>query len=253
MPTPIDILLDPVSLSLLALFAGLMLWERLAPGRPLPRVRGWFPRALLAVTGYLMLSSYLPLLWAETLAPIQLFDLSGWPTVAAFVCGVLVYELLGYAYHRSMHTFTPMWRLLHQMHHSAERQDAASAFWFSPLDMVGWTLVMSLAFAVIGLPPQAATPAILFISFLAIFQHTNVRTPRWLGYFVQRPESHSLHHERGVHRDNYSDLPLFDMLFGTFRNPARYAGETGFWQGASSRVADMLLLRDVSTQPADRR
>lgn len=70
---------------------------------------------------------------------------------------------------------------------------------------------------------------------------------------MQRPESHSLHHERGVHRHNYSDLPVFDMIFGSFRNPARYAADTGFWHGASSRVADMLLLRDVSTRPADHR
>ena len=82
MPTPIDILLDPISLCLMGMFAGLMLWERLAPGRTLPTVRGWLPRALVAVTAYLMLSSYLPLLWADTLAPIQLFDLSGWPTAA---------------------------------------------------------------------------------------------------------------------------------------------------------------------------
>lgn len=109
-----DILLDPISLCLMGMFAGLMLWERLAPGRTLPTVRGWLPRALVAVTAYLMLSSYLPLLWADTLAPIQLFDLSGWPTAAASVCCVLVYELLAYAYHRSMHTFTPMWRLLHR-------------------------------------------------------------------------------------------------------------------------------------------
>jgi hypothetical protein len=49
-----------------------------------------------------------------------------------------------------------------------------------------------------------------------------------------------------VHRFNYADLPLIDMLFGTFRNPAGFAPETGFWPGASARVADMLLGRDVS-------
>ena len=33
MPTPIDILLDPLSLTILAVFAGLMLWEASAPCR----------------------------------------------------------------------------------------------------------------------------------------------------------------------------------------------------------------------------
>lgn len=248
MPTPLDILIDPVTLAVMGLFFALMLWERLAPARPLPRVRGWLPRSLAAVGVYLLVSAYLPLWWADALAPLQLFDLSAWPSWAAAAAGVLAYELLGYAYHRAMHTYTPLWRLLHQMHHSAERQDAASAFWFSPLDMAGWTLLSSVAFTVVGLPPLATTQAVLFISFLAIFQHANVKTPHWLGYLIQRPESHSLHHEQGVHRDNYADLPVFDMVFGTFRNPRRHAQQTGFWHGASSRVLDMLLLRDVAAR-----
>jgi sterol desaturase/sphingolipid hydroxylase (fatty acid hydroxylase superfamily) len=45
----------------------------------------------------------------------------------------------------------------------------------------------------------------------------------WLGYFIERPESHSLHHQRGVHRHNDADLPVLDMLFGTFHNPREHA------------------------------
>jgi sterol desaturase/sphingolipid hydroxylase (fatty acid hydroxylase superfamily) len=58
-----------------------------------------------------------------------------------------------------------------------------------------------------------------------------------------------VHHERGVHAYNYSDLPLWDIVFGTFRNPGAWEAETGFYNGASSRIADMLIGRDVS-QPA---
>jgi sterol desaturase/sphingolipid hydroxylase (fatty acid hydroxylase superfamily) len=79
-----------------------------------------------------------------------------------------------------------------------------------------------------------------------MFQHTNIRTPRWLGYIVQRPESHSCHHERGVHARNYGDLPLFDMLFGTFHNPERFEGECGFHDGGSARVGAMLIGRVIA-------
>jgi sterol desaturase/sphingolipid hydroxylase (fatty acid hydroxylase superfamily) len=99
---------------------------------------------------------------------------------------------------------------------------------------------------ILGLPPAAATLTILTVTFLAIFQHANLRTPRWLGYIVQRPESHTIHHARGVHAKNYADLPVIDMLFGTFENPRSYEHTTGFWHGASARVLDMLLWRDVS-------
>ena len=68
-------------------------------------------------------------------------------------------------------------------------------------------------------------------------------------YLVQRPESHSYHHARGIHRDNYADLPVFDILFGTFHNPRDFAPANGFYDGASLRVGEMLLFRDVAAVP----
>lgn len=247
MPTPIEILLDPVSLGVLALYGTLMLWEGLAPGRRLDHVPGWIPRALGSFVIYFYLSSYLPLIWDETLAQYQLLDLSGLGTITGAAIGLFVYEALVYAWHRTMHRTDWLFRSFHQMHHSAERLDTFGAFYFSPLDMIGFTLVGSISLSlVVGLSPQAVTLFLFVTMFLGIFQHTNIRTPRWLGYFVQRPESHTLHHGRGLHRYNYSDLPVFDMLFGTFRNPQGYEMETGYYDGASSRVPDMLLCRDVS-------
>ena len=75
MPTPLQILLDPVSLTVLAIYAVLILLEALFPARPLPRIRGWRTRALLVFAFYFFLSSYLPLIWGESLARIQLFNL----------------------------------------------------------------------------------------------------------------------------------------------------------------------------------
>ena len=83
-------------------------------------------------------------------------------------------------------------------------------------------------------------------TFCSMFQHANIPTPRWLGFFVTRPESHSAHHERGVHGRNYGDIPIFDMIFGTFHNPRTFDGEVGFYEGGSKRVGDMLLGRLVA-------
>lgn len=247
MPTPIEILLDPVSLALIALYLGLMLWEALWPGRRLPAVRGWKLRGLLAFGLFFYLSSYLPLLWDDWLASYQLFDLSGLGVAGGTLAGLLIYELGVYAWHRTMHRSNLLWRVFHQMHHSAERLDSFGAFYFSPADMLGWTLLGSLCLSLlVGVEPQAATLILLLTSFFSIFQHANIKTPRWLGYLIQRPESHTVHHGRGVHGYNYSDLPVIDLLFGTLRNPSGYEYETGFYQGASARVGEMLLGRDVS-------
>lgn len=247
MPTPLDLLCDPVTLTAIGLYIGLLVWETLAPARRLPAVAGWRIRTLIGFLAYLMISGYLPWLWADLIAPYRLFDLTGLPVWAGAPLGVIVYEAGAWVYHRSLHGSSLLWRFLHQWHHSAERLDVAGAFWFSPLDAAGWTALSSLALTVVvGLSPEATFAAVVAITFLAIFQHTNVRTPRWLGYLVQRPESHSWHHARGVHAQNYSDLPLLDWLFGTLNNPADFAPEQGFHDGASAKVIDLLRGRDLA-------
>jgi len=162
------------------------------------------------------------------------------------IAGILVYESGMYIWHRTMHQNKQLWRIFHQMHHSAERLDTYGAFYFSPADMIGRTLLGTVCFSFItGLPPQSITMVLLVTNFFSIFQHANIKTPTWLGFIIQRPESHAEHHAKGVHAFNYSNLPLFDILFGTFKNPASYVKETGFYKGASAKMKDMLLSREV--------
>ena len=247
-----EILLDPVSLVILSMYALLFLWESIFPGRKLPKVKWWVARGIFAFAFYFYLSSYLPLLYDSFLAPYQWIDLSYLGPVQGGFVGVLLYEFGIFVWHRALHTNHFLWRTFHQMHHSAERLDIPGAFYFSPMDMIGFTVLGSLCFTlIVGLSPQAVTVVLLSINFLGIFQHANIRTPQWLGYIVQRPESHSLHHGRGIHKYNYSDLPLFDILFGTFRNPKDFQEETGFYDGASRRVWEMLRFKDVSKQETE--
>jgi sterol desaturase/sphingolipid hydroxylase (fatty acid hydroxylase superfamily) len=149
-----------------------------------------------------------------------------------------------------MHNVGFLWRWFHQMHHSAERIDVFGAFYFSPLDMIGFTLVTSVSLVlVVGVSAPAAAIASTIATFIAFFNHSNIKTPRWLGYLIQRPENHALHHERGVHAYNYGDISLWDQVFGTFKNPETWQGQAGFYDGASNRIGDMLLGRDVSEPP----
>ncbi|WP_444998453.1 sterol desaturase family protein [Aliikangiella sp. IMCC44359] len=249
MPTPLEILLDPISIIVLIILGSLMLLEVILPGRKLPKIKGWYQRAIVVFVAYFYLSAYLPLFWDHYLGELQLFNLESVSPILGTVVGLLVLEFLIYVWHRSMHRFNWLWRSFHQMHHSAERIDTLGAFYFSPLDMIGFTMLGSLSLVVIvGVTPEAATYVLLSSIFLAVFQHTNIKTPQWLGYFIQRPESHSLHHGRGIHRYNYSDLPIFDIIFGTFKNPEEFVNQNGFYDGASARIPDMLLFRDVSTE-----
>lgn len=247
MPTPLELLLDPVSLGIITLYIILMLWEAFFPARKLPEIPYWKIKGVMSFFLFFYLSSYLPLLYASWLPSAQLIDLTSMNVGLAATIGVLIYELGMYVWHRSMHKNNALWRAFHQMHHSAERLDTFGAFYFSPLDMIGFTLLGTLCFSfIVGIPPQSITIMLLVTNFFSIFQHANIRTPEWVGYIVQRPESHAVHHAKGIHAFNYSDLPLFDILFGTFRNPREYVKETGFYHGASARVGEMLMFQDVS-------
>jgi len=99
---------------------------------------------------------------------------------------------------------------------------------------------------VLGLQPLAAALVGYVFAFYGYFQHWNVRTPQWLGYIIQRPESHCVHHRLGVHYYNFADLPLWDIVFGTFRNPRQFNGECGFEHGADRRMPAMLAFADVN-------
>ncbi len=249
MVTPLEILLDPVSLSISGMYLLLIAWEAFFPARTLPRIRFWQLKGIAAYVFFLLLSTYVPVAYASLLPPTGLVDLTALNTYGAALIGVLVYEFGLYWWHRWMHAHPALWRIFHQMHHSAERLDTFGAFYFSPMDMLGFTVLGTICFSLtLALPVPAITLVLLVTNFFNVFQHANIKTPRWLGYVVQRPESHSVHHAKGIHAFNYSDLPLFDILFGTFRNPKQYMPESGFYEGASARVTDMLTFKDISAK-----
>jgi sterol desaturase/sphingolipid hydroxylase (fatty acid hydroxylase superfamily) len=231
----------------LALFAAFCLLDYALRARDFPDVRLWRARGILSMLLYFAVATYAPLMWDGLLGQYRLIDATELPLLVQIVAGVLALELCVYVWHRSMHNSQFLWRWFHQMHHSAERVDIWGAFYFSPLDMLGWAFLGSVVLVLgLGISGEAALVVAIVTTFLAMFQHANIRTPHWLGYLVARPESHSLHHERGVHGYNYSDLPLWDMVFGSFRNPREWTGEAGFYHGASSRIGAMLIGREIA-------
>jgi sterol desaturase/sphingolipid hydroxylase (fatty acid hydroxylase superfamily) len=114
MPTPLEILLDPVSLAVLAIYGALILVEAVFPARALPRVPGWHARALVVFAVYFFLSAYLPLLWGDLLAPFRLLNLESLHPLVGAVVGVLFFEFLVYVWHRAMHKHHWLWRAFHQ-------------------------------------------------------------------------------------------------------------------------------------------
>ena len=231
----------------LGLFVAFAAVDLVARARVFPDVPFWKLKGIAFALLYFAVATFAPLMWDGLLGRYQLVDGSSLPFWAQVLVGFLAVQLLVYAWHRTMHNVQPLWRWFHQMHHSAERVDIWGALYFHPLDVIGFTFVGSLCLVLgFGITAEAAIAVNLLATFCGLFQHANIRTPRWLGYFVQRPESHSLHHERNVHARNYGDIPIFDMIFGTFENPVEFSGEVGFFEGSSKRMGALLSGRQIA-------
>jgi sterol desaturase/sphingolipid hydroxylase (fatty acid hydroxylase superfamily) len=221
-------------------------FERLFPGRPLPKIERWLPKGVVFFLFTGLVNAVVPAALATLLGGRAPLHLAGLGTIAGGVVGFLAADLVGYWVHRAMHTFPTLWRWTHQMHHSAERMDLAGMSYGHPLDTVLTFTLTGLATALLGLSPAAGALAGFLGYAYAVIQHSNVRTPRALAVLFMRPEQHGLHHERGVHAFNYGSFPLWDVLFGTFRNPSGFPAQYGFWDGASSKVGAMMMGRDVA-------
>lgn len=238
----------------LLFLAPFLIFDLVRRARRYEAVRGWKVCALIVSLAIFGATLGVGIVWGQLLPEWSLIDGAALGTWGGAVAGILVYELAHYWYHRAAHEWNWLWRLGHQMHHSAESLDAFGAYYMHPIDAALFTTWSVLVFyPLLGLAPESAATAAAFLAFNAAFQHANIRTPRWLGFLVQRPESHAVHHGRGIHRGNYSDLPLWDIVFGSFRNP-RAGTEpraAGFYDGASTRIGEMLACRDVSLPTPD--
>lgn len=229
---------------LIVLAAGLAMLacELRRPGRNFPVVKGWFAQAfaLTALQGAIAWVGTAT--WDKWMPQVAIWHLGGHGLVLDALLGYVAMTFLYYWWHRARHEIPFLWRWLHQVHHSPRRIEVVTSFYKHPAEIVSNGIFSSLiVYIVLGLDPASATLAVVLTGLAELFYHWNVKTPYWLGFVFQRPESHCVHHQRGHHTNNFSDLPLWDMLFGTFENPRARAIECGFGPGAERRLPALLL------------
>ncbi|MDP3938812.1 MAG: sterol desaturase family protein [Deltaproteobacteria bacterium] len=141
---------------------------------------------------------------------------------------------------------------MHQVHHSPRRIEIITSFYKHPVEIfINSLLSAAILYFVVGVGPAAGAYAVLLTGIAELFYHWNVSTPYWLGFIVQRPESHCVHHQEGLHHYNYADLPLWDFMFGTLYNPKKWSDRCGFGE-SEQRLAEMLMGVDVNAVKAAR-
>jgi sterol desaturase/sphingolipid hydroxylase (fatty acid hydroxylase superfamily) len=233
-------------LIVLAAALAMLAIEHLRPGRNFPGVPLWVPRALTLNVVQVGMVFAGGLTWDRWFAGRSLWDASALGTAGGAAVGYLAITFVYYWWHRARHEVPLLWRWLHQVHHSPQRIEIVTSFYKHPLEIaLNGVLSSAILYVLVGVTPAAASLAVLVTGIAELFYHWNVATPHWLGYFIQRPESHCVHHQHGRHRNNYSDLPLWDLLFGTFENPRGTPAACGFDTRRELALGRMLAGRDV--------
>jgi len=205
----VPIVLAPVT------FVTLLALERVRPGRPLPPIRGWGAKGVVCFAivafAYVIAMPRLAEL-ADGLAPVHaprdrgrrgvrggrrdLLRDSTAPCIASCRCGG-----------STSCTTAPSASIV------------AGAGYVHPLDLAIQLAVLLVAVVALGLTRDGAALAGYLALAAQLFTHANICTPQWLGWIIQRPEAHSVHHARGVHAYNYGALTLCDIVLGTFAIP----------------------------------
>lgn len=225
--------------------------EIAAPGRRWPAVAGWWTRAIALNVVQATIAFLAGTTWDGWMERHRLFSAEALGTAGGALVGYLVITFVYYWWHRARHESDLLWRWLHQLHHSPRRIEIVTSFYKHPLEiLVNGLLSSAIVYLVVGLDRAAATQAILLTGLAELFYHWNVRTPHWLGFVIQRPESHCVHHQEGLHSYNFADLPIWDIAFGTFRNPRRWEAACGLGAEGEARLLDLLRGVDVIRTPA---
>ncbi len=221
--------------------------ERVFPGRKLPHSYGWYARAILlnlCQFGIIVLAG---VSWDSWFQGHSLFNIAG--TFSPLQQGLLSWFIgtfVFYWWHRARHKSNVLWIGLHQIHHSASRIEILTSFYKHPLEIAANSMIISFVlFVILGASPEAAAWFNLFAAAGELFYHSNLKTPHWVGYFMQRPEHHSIHHQFDVHDYNYGDITWWDRLFGTFRDTREFTERCGFREGREAKLGQMLVFKDV--------
>lgn len=137
--------------------------------------------------------------------------------------GFLLLDGAGYAAHRCLHAFGPLWRL-HKVHHSDAEFDATLSFRFHPGEILWSSSFRVCVMTIAGLPDPCVLIYALVNALHGAFSHANAHLPESVERALRRvmitPDLHRTHHamDRLLSSWNYGIvLSCWDRIFGTWQ------------------------------------
>lgn len=139
-------------------------------------------------------------------------------------------DLATYWVHRAFHVVPRLWNF-HAIHHSSLTLDWLAGSRMHVVDILVTRAAGFLPVLLLGFAPAAVYAYLVFVSFHAVYIHSNIRW-RWplVRWMIATPEFHHWHHtsdEEGIDKNFAAFLPLLDVAFGTAHLPGKWPRKYG--------------------------
>ncbi len=192
----------------------------------------WVRNASMSFYGFILLglvpflSAYSGARVAETQG-FGVFNLFSAPFWMAAATAVVVFDLVAYSVHRSLHKWYFLWRT-HRTHHGDAHIDATTSLRFHPFETLIRAIIDLPVVFLLGLPEEAIVVNFVVLALVNPLTHTNIALAPAVERVVSRvfvtPHIHRLHHSAAPqHLDtNFGTIfSLWDRLCGTFTPSGR--------------------------------
>jgi sterol desaturase/sphingolipid hydroxylase (fatty acid hydroxylase superfamily) len=162
---------------------------------------------------------------------IGIFNNVNLPSWLVITLSIMLLDLMIYWQHRVFHLVPILWRF-HKVHHADSHIDASTGLRFHPVEIVLSILLKGLAVLILGVPAIAVIIFEVALNGFALFNHTNIRLPRWLEYPLRAilitQVLHRIHHSQIVEETNSNfgfSVSWWDRLFGSYKSQAQKKDE----------------------------
>jgi alkylglycerol monooxygenase len=152
---------------------------------------------------------------------------SGWLT---WTVAFIAIDFAGYWNHRLSHHINIFWNT-HVIHHSSEEFNLACALRQSISNVVGYTAILLIPAAIVGVPYQVISVLAPLHLFGQLWYHTqHIGKLGWVEYILVTPSQHRVHHAinaQYIDKNLGQIFSIWDRIFGTFQEeldevPPRY-------------------------------
>ncbi|HEV7691381.1 MAG TPA: sterol desaturase family protein [Hyphomonadaceae bacterium] len=145
---------------------------------------------------------------------------AGWPLWVLAPLALIAYDFADYWTHRVLH-IRSLWPI-HAIHHSDPDVNGLTAYRIHFLEGLAMLVCYALLLTWIGLPPEAIGIGAFFRALYNIYVHIDVDWDHGPLHFVlASPRFHRWHHAddpQAYDKNLANVLPVWDVLFGTYRN-----------------------------------